>query len=112
MFCTAAQEVFNPLLQGAGPIAQDAILREMQGAIARFDTCTALQQPRKGLQHSMGLPNCRVYQTELSSNDCKITERLRGKFLSIKLQLRVSSAQQVAAIHTALGEHPWVIMNF
>eukprot|EP00891_Asterochloris_glomerata_P002910 jgi/Astpho2/2910/Aster-x1090 len=43
-----AQHTFNvvvkpPVVAGAGPIAQGAILREMQGAIARFDmfTCSA-----------------------------------------------------------------------
>ena len=55
---------------------------------------------------------CRVCGCSVPDDACRLVERMKGKYLSVKIQAKVQDADMIAAAYEELGQHPRVVMKF
>ena len=55
---------------------------------------------------------CRVCGCAVPDDACRLAERMKGKFLSVKILAQVQDADMIAAAYEELGQDSRVIMKF
>ena len=94
----------NSSSSGASSSGRDSSSTNGNGVVAKYWADPFLQDVVKVVS--------KVCQVEVNQSNVKVTERLKGKYISIGVEVRVRAPEIVRRVYEELGRNPRVTMKY